>query len=117
LGTEFKQNTKSIDIKTKEIPIEAYYNISKIKRYHMLLQQAYDIFIEELLDMDRDILFQITIKTINNTASLNGLTLILLVWGVYLKINQDSALVLLVEKRNAIYRYIKTKLERIKTKR
>jgi hypothetical protein len=45
----------------------------------MLLRQAYDILIEEFLDTDRNILFQIIIKIVNNTTSLNGLTPILLV--------------------------------------
>jgi hypothetical protein len=56
LGAEFKQNTKSIDIEIKEIPVEVYYNISKIKYYHMLLGRAYDILIKKLLDIDRNIL-------------------------------------------------------------
>jgi hypothetical protein len=82
----------------------------------MLLQQAYDIFIKKLLDINRDILFQITIKAVNNTTSPNGLILILLVWGIYPKINRDSALVLLVEKKNIVYQYTKIKLEKIKAK-
>jgi hypothetical protein len=45
----------------------------------MLLQRAYDIFIKELLDINKDILFQIIIKIINDTTSLNGLILTLLV--------------------------------------
>jgi hypothetical protein len=97
--------------------IEVYYSISKIKYYHALLQQAYDILIKELLDTDRNILFQIIIKTVNNTAGPNGLTLTLLVWGIYLKISRDSVLVLLVEKKNIIYRYTKVELEKIRAKR
>jgi hypothetical protein len=81
------------------------------------LQRAYDILIKELLDTDRDILLQITIKAINDTASPNGLILTLLVWGAYPKMNRDSALVLSVKKRNAAYRYTKTELERIRAKR
>jgi hypothetical protein len=69
----------------------------------MLLQQAYNILIKELLDTNKDILLQITIKIINNTTSPNRLTPTLLIWGIYLKISQDSVLVLLVEKRNATY--------------
>jgi hypothetical protein len=69
----------------------------------MLLQQAYDIFIKELLDINKNILFQIIIKTINNIISPNRLIPTLLVWGVYLKINRDLVLVLLVEKKNIIY--------------
>jgi hypothetical protein len=45
----------------------------------MLLQQAYDILIEELLDTNRDILFQIVIKIVNNTTGPNRLILTLLV--------------------------------------
>jgi hypothetical protein len=106
-----------MDIKTKKIPVKIYYSISKIKRYHVLLRRVYDILIEELLNIDRNILLQIVIKTINNTASLNGLTPTLLVWGVYPKINRDSALVLSVKKKNIAYRYIKIELEKIKAKR
>jgi hypothetical protein len=106
-----------MDIETKKIPVEVYHNISKIKCYHMLLWRAYNILIKELLDMDRNILLQIIIKTINNTTSLNGLILILLIWGIYLKINRDSALVLSIKKRNIIYQYTKIKLEKMKTKR
>jgi hypothetical protein len=69
----------------------------------MLLQQAYNILIKKLLDINRNILLQIIIKTINNTTSLNGLILILLVWGVYPKINRDSVLVLLIKKINITY--------------
>jgi hypothetical protein len=83
----------------------------------VLLRQAYDILIEELLDTDRNILFQIAIKVVNNITGLNGLTPTLLVWGVYLKMNRDLALMLLVEKRNTAYRYTKAELERIRTKR
>jgi hypothetical protein len=83
----------------------------------VLLRRTYDILIKELLDINKNILLQITIKTINNTASPNGLILILLVWGVYPKISRDSAPVLSIEKKNAIYRYAKIELERIKTKR
>jgi hypothetical protein len=108
---------KFINIKTKEIPVKVYYSVSKIKRYHVLLRRAYDILIEELPDTNRDILLQIAVKVVNNTTSPNRLTPILLVWGVYLKINRDSALALLVKKRNIIYQYTKTKLEKIKTKR
>jgi hypothetical protein len=82
----------------------------------VLLWRAYDILIKKLLDTNRNILFQITIKTINNTTSPNRLTLILLVWGIYPKINRDSVLVLLVKKKNIIYRYTKIELEKIKTK-
>jgi hypothetical protein len=83
----------------------------------MLLRRAYDILIKELLDIDKNILLQIAIKTINDTISPNELILTLLVWGVYLKINRDLVLVLLVKKRNAIYRYTKIELEKMKTKR
>jgi hypothetical protein len=98
------------------MPIKAYYSVSKIKRYHILLWRAYDILIEELLDTDKDILLQMAVKVVNNTISLNGLTPILLVWGIYLKISRDSVLALLVEKRNITYRYTKTELEKIRTK-
>jgi hypothetical protein len=106
-----------MDIETKKVPIEVYYSISKIECYYMLLRRAYNILIKELLDTDRNILLQIAIKAINNTAGPNGLILTLLVWGVYPKISRDLALALLVKKRNTIYQYTKIKLEKIRAKR
>jgi hypothetical protein len=70
---------KSIDIKTKEVLVEIYYSVSKIKCYYMLLRRAYDILIKKLPNINRNILLQITIKAINNTTSPNGLILTLLV--------------------------------------
>jgi hypothetical protein len=69
----------------------------------MLLRQAYDILIKELLDINKNILLQITVKAINNTTSPNRLIPTLLVLDIYPKINRDSVLVLLVKKKNIIY--------------
>jgi hypothetical protein len=61
------------------MPVEIYYNISKIECYYILLRRAYNILIEELLDTNRNILLQIIIKAVNNTTSPNGFILTLLV--------------------------------------
>lgn len=35
--TKFKQNTKSLSIEIKEVPIEIHNSIGKVERYHALL--------------------------------------------------------------------------------
>ena len=45
---EFYNNTKVIDIKTKQIPVKVYNSISLIERYYVLLRYMYNILIKEL---------------------------------------------------------------------
>jgi hypothetical protein len=51
--------------------------------------------------LSRDILLQIAIKAVNNTAGLNSLILILFVFGAYLRIANTDALYSSVARRAA----------------
>jgi hypothetical protein len=48
LSTKFRQYTKLLAIKVKEVLIKAYNSISKVKRYYILLRRLYKILQDKL---------------------------------------------------------------------
>jgi hypothetical protein len=70
-------------IEIKEVPIKAHNSISKVKRYHTLLRQAYNIISLELNSSSKDLILQIVVKAVNDSASPDSLVPTLLVFGAY----------------------------------
>ena len=72
-------------ILTKSVLVEAYQSIRMVKRAYLTLRQVYQIIIEELQDLGiiKELALQMAVKATNNIASLDGLVLILLVFGAY----------------------------------
>ena len=70
-------------IKVKEVPIKAYNNIKKVEWYYMPLYHIYKIISLELKSISKDLILQMAVKAINNSAGLNRLIPILLVFGAY----------------------------------
>jgi hypothetical protein len=82
---EFKQLASSLLIKVKEVPVEAHNSVGLIERYHAPLRRAYKILKEELKDehSDKEMIFQMAVKAVNNSAGPDGIVLTLLVFGSY----------------------------------
>jgi hypothetical protein len=71
-------------IRTKEVPIEAYNSVGKVERYHAPLQRAYEIIRDEMgKQIDKEMILQMAIKAVNNTAGPDGIVPTLLVFGAY----------------------------------
>ena len=70
-------------IKVKEVPVKAYNNIRKVEWYYMLLYCIYKIISSELKGASKELTLQIVIKAVNDSASLDRLIPILLVFGAY----------------------------------
>jgi hypothetical protein len=70
-------------IKVKEVPIKEYNSIKKVKWYYIPLRRIYEIISSELKDVNKELTLQIAIKAVNNSASLNRLISILLVFSAY----------------------------------
>jgi hypothetical protein len=109
---EFKKQAKSLVIKTKEILVETYYLVGKIKRYYGSLQQAYKIISKELrgINTSNKIKLQIVIKTINDLVGPDNIISILLVFGAYLRITNNSLLSLIIIKRTKTIRKTNNKI-------
>ena len=63
------------------MPVEAHNSVGIVERYHSPIRRAYLIITTEILSLEKDIILQMAFKAINDSAGLNGLILILLVYG------------------------------------
>ena len=70
-----------------------------VKRYYRLIRRAYTIIIAKIPGISKDIALQIAFKAINNTARLNKLVLILLVYSAYLQITEYDPLLASIAQR------------------
>ena len=70
-------------IKVKEVPIKAYNSIGKVEWYYILLHYIYKIISLELKGVSEELILQMAVKAVNNSASLNRLIPILLVFSTY----------------------------------
>ena len=70
-------------IKVKEVPIKVYNNIKKVEWYYILLYYIYKIISSKLKGASKELTLQIAVEAINNSASLDGLIPILLVFSTY----------------------------------
>ncbi|CCU76925.1 integrase and RNaseH domain-containing protein [Blumeria hordei DH14] len=88
---EFRKSAKSMAINVKEVPIEAHNSIGKVERYHAPLYRAFEVILEELQDKTNlDLILQMAIKAINDTAGPDGIVPTLLVFGAYSRMTKDS---------------------------
>ena len=104
---EFKQNAKVLNIEVKEVPVEAHNSVGKVERYHGPLRRAYEIIKAELTAdcgrASKELILQMALKAINDTAGPNGLVPTLLVFGSYPRIaNYDLPTPTIAQRSNAI---------------
>jgi hypothetical protein len=86
VSTEFRQLANSIAIEIKEVPVKAHNSVGQVKRYYAPLRRAYEIIQDKLKDkqINKEIMLQIAVKAINDSAGPDGIVPTLLVFGVYL---------------------------------
>jgi hypothetical protein len=80
------------------VPIKAHNSVGQVERYYTPLQRAYKIIQDELKDeqIDKEMMLQMAVKAINDSAGPDGIIPTLLVFGAYpqlTKINPPSPLV------------------------
>jgi hypothetical protein len=68
----------------KIVSIEAYWSIDIVERYHAELRRTYQMIFENIeIDISKEIILQMILKAINDTADLDELMLTLLIFDVY----------------------------------
>ncbi len=82
---EFRQYADNMKIAIKTMFIETHHSIEMMKRYHDSLRRFYSIIAIEISDIDLEIALQMTFKVINYSIEFDDLSLILLVFEVYLR--------------------------------
>ena len=80
---EFRQYAAVMATVTKGVPVEAHWSIGIVERAHPLLRRAYKIIAEELKDesISKNLILQMAVKSVNDTAGPDGLIPTLLVFG------------------------------------
>jgi hypothetical protein len=73
-------------IEVKEVLVEAYNSVGQVERYYAPLRRAYKIIQDKLKDeqIDKEIMLQMAVKAINDSAGPDGIVPTLLVFGAYL---------------------------------
>ena len=89
-SAEFRHLAKSMAIEVKEVPVESHHSIGLVERYHAPLRRAYEILEDELNNeqIDKDMILQMAVKAVNDSAGPNGLVPTLLVFGAYPRLTE-----------------------------
>ena len=104
-ATEFKQLASSMSIKVKEVSVKAHNSIGLVEQYHALLHHAYEILREELKNehVNREMILQMAVKAVNDSAGPAGIILTLLVFRSYPRMTEmDLPSPSIVKKAGAI---------------
>jgi hypothetical protein len=82
----------------KEVPVKAHNSIGKVEKYHAPLRRSYEILRDKLKEenLNKELILQMAVKAINNTARPNGLVPTLLVFSTYLRLSSFNTLTLLI---------------------
>jgi hypothetical protein len=89
---EFQQHAATMNIDIKEVPVEAHNSVGKIEQYHGPLRRAYEILSKELplLSTKKEVILQMAVKAVNDSAGPDGIVPTLLVFGAYPRMTKDS---------------------------
>ena len=80
---EFRDNARVMNVKPKEVPVEAHNSIGLVERYHIPLRRAHNIISQEVPSISKEHKLQMAVKAVNDTAGPDGIVPTLLVFGAY----------------------------------
>jgi hypothetical protein len=100
-------------IEVKEVPVEVHNSVGKVERYHILLRRAYDIISIELEGASKDLILQMAVKAVNDSAGPDGLVPTLLVFGAYPRMTDDSPPSLSIVQRAEAIRKATKEIQRL----
>jgi hypothetical protein len=106
-------------IEVKEVPVKAHNGVSQVKRYHTPLRHAYKIIQDKLENehINKEIMLQMAVKAINDSAGPDGIVPTLLVFGAYSRLTKiDPPSPLVTKRAEAIYAATK-KVRRLSAER
>jgi hypothetical protein len=109
----------SIAIEVKKVPVKAHNSVGQVKQYHTPLRRAYEIIQDKLEDkhINKEMMLQMTVKAINDSAGPDGIVPTLLVFSAYPQLTEiDPPFPLVTKRAEAIYTAIK-EVRRLYTER
>jgi hypothetical protein len=117
--TEFRQLANSMAIEVKEVPVKAHNSVGQVEQYYAPLRRAYKIIQDKLKDkqIDKEIMLQMAVKAINDSAGPDGIVPTLLVFGAYPRLTEMDPPSSLVTKRAEAICAATKKVRRLYTER
>jgi hypothetical protein len=91
-----------------------------VKRYHAELRRAYQIIFEDLNTesiISKEIVLQMIVKAINDTAGSDDLVLILLIFGAYFRIHVMNSSISSITQRAMIIEKVMTEIRKFRVER
>jgi hypothetical protein len=88
------------------VPVKAHNSVGQVERYYAPLRRAYEIIQDELKNeqIDKEIMLQMAIKAINDSAGPDGIVPTLLVFGTYPRLTEiDPPSPSVTKRAEAIY--------------
>jgi hypothetical protein len=101
------------------VPVKAHNGVGQVKRYHTPLRHTYEIIQDELKNehINKEIMLQIAVKAINNSAGPDSIVPTLLVFGAYPRLTKIDPPSPLVTKRAKAIRVATKKVRRLQAER
>jgi signal transduction histidine kinase len=100
----------SIEIKT--ILVETHHSIKMIERYHELLRRIYSIIVTEILDINSDLVLQMSFKALNDSIESDDLISTLLLFDAYLRMIESDAFFSTITQRFMIMKKAMNEIKR-----
>lgn len=120
-GKEFAGYARGMNIVTKTAPVEAHNSVGLIERSHPVLRRAYQVLSAEFnalgLETNREMLLQMAVKAVNDTAGPDGLIPTLLVYGTYPRMVETDPPAPSISQRAAAIRKAMAEITKIRAKR
>jgi hypothetical protein len=113
---EFRLFVISMTIIIKAISIEAYWSIDIVERYHAELRRAYQMIFENL-EINKKIMLQMIVKTINDTADFDELMLTLLIFEAYSRMHVMNSSISSINQRAMIIEKAMIEMRKFRTER
>jgi hypothetical protein len=106
-------------IEVKEVLVEAHNSVGQVERYHAPLRRVYEIIQDELEDkhINKEMMLQMAVKAINDSAGPDGIVPTLLVFGAYPRLTEMDPPSPLVTKRAEAIRAATKEVRRLYAER
>jgi len=114
---EFRSSAKAMSIQVHEVPVEAHNSVGKVERYHAPLRRAYRILKAELNGTSDEIILQMAVKAVNDSAGPDGLVPTLLVFGAYPRLTDESPASASVQARGEAVRKAMREVQKLHAER
>ncbi len=113
---EFRQFVILMTIIIKIVSIKAHWSINVVKRYHAELRRTYQMIFENI-DVNKKIVLQMIVKTINDTVDSNDLVFTLLIFEAYSRMHVMNSSISSIIQRAMIIEKVMIEIRKFRVER